>query len=88
MATTTTIETVGELGQRFSGAVLTPETPGYDEMRRVHNGLVDKRPAVIARCLNTADVVDAVTLGHERGSNSRSVVAATTSPAGRSPMAD
>jgi FAD/FMN-containing dehydrogenase len=67
MATTTTIETVGELGQRFSGAVLTPETPGYDEVRRVHNGLVDKRPAVIARCLNTADVVDAVTLGHERG---------------------
>jgi hypothetical protein len=49
MTTTATVETVGELGQRLTGAVLTPVSPGYDEVRRVHNGLVDKRPAVIAR---------------------------------------
>ncbi len=63
MTTMTTVETAAELGQRVSGAVLTPEDPGYDEVRRVHNGLVDKRPAVIARCLNTADVVHAVSRG-------------------------
>jgi hypothetical protein len=67
MTTMATVETVGELGQRLSRAVLTPVSPGCDEVRRVHNGLVDKRPAVIARCLNTADVVDAVTFGRERG---------------------
>ena len=36
--------------------------PGYDEARRVHNGLIDKRPAIIARCRGTADVADAVKL--------------------------
>ena len=49
-----------ELQEGFSGQVLTPASPGYDEARRVHNGLIDKRPALIARCLSTADVVDAV----------------------------
>ena len=54
------------LGEVFSGPVLAPGDPGYDEARRIHNGLIDKRPAVIARCLHTADVVDAVNFGRER----------------------
>src|SRR5215471_19374241 len=53
-----------ELARGFSGQVLRPEDPGYDEARRVHNGLVDKKPALIARCRGTADVVDAVKLAH------------------------
>jgi hypothetical protein len=48
------------LNASFSGAVLAPDDPGYDEARHIHNGLIDKRPALIARCLSTADVVDAV----------------------------
>jgi FAD/FMN-containing dehydrogenase len=51
----------------FSGQVLRPDDPGYDEARRVHNGLVDKRPALIARCRGTADVVAAVNLAREQG---------------------
>src|SRR5205814_1835842 len=39
--------------------------PGYDDVRRVHNGLIDKRPALIARCAGTADVADAVKLARE-----------------------
>ena len=35
---------------------------GYDEIRRVHNGRVDKRPALIARCRRIADIVEAVNL--------------------------
>jgi FAD/FMN-containing dehydrogenase len=46
----------------FSGQLLQPGAVGYDEARRVHNGLIDKRPALIARCLGVADVVDAVHL--------------------------
>jgi FAD/FMN-containing dehydrogenase len=39
----------------------------YEEARRVHNGLVDRRPALIARCHGTADVVDAVRFARETG---------------------
>ena len=49
-----------DLRTRFRGSVLTPADPGYDEARRVHNGMFVRRPAVVARCLGTADVVDAV----------------------------
>jgi FAD/FMN-containing dehydrogenase len=53
------------LRRSLSGDVIIPGDPGYDEVRRVHNGLIDKRPAVLARCLGTADVVDAVSAGRE-----------------------
>lgn len=42
------------------GAVLCPGDDGYDEARRIWNGMIDKRPRVIARCTGTADVIDAV----------------------------
>src|SRR6478735_8168036 len=61
------IEVPEELAASFSGELLAPDSPGYDVARRVHNGLVDKRPALIARCSNTADVRDAVNLGRETG---------------------
>ena len=47
----------------LSGPVLQPSDPDFDDVRRVHNGMIDRRPAMIARCLNTADVVDALALG-------------------------
>jgi FAD/FMN-containing dehydrogenase len=56
-----------QLGDALSGQVLAPGDPGYDEARRIHNRLIDKHPALIARCLHTADVVDAVTFGREEG---------------------
>jgi FAD/FMN-containing dehydrogenase len=51
----------------FSGTVLSPQDDGYDDTRRIHNGLIDKHPALIARCPNTADVVDAVNFGRQEG---------------------
>src|SRR5215470_12755316 len=45
---------------RLRGNLLTPADAGYDDARRIHNGMFDRRPAVIVRCLGTADVVDAV----------------------------
>ena len=52
---------------RFSGTVLAPDEPGYDEARAVHNGLIDKRPAVIVRCRTADDVVGALELARGAG---------------------
>jgi len=49
----------------FSGALLRPGDDGYEEARRVHNGLIDKRPALIARCRGTADIVAALAFARE-----------------------
>ncbi|MFC9847233.1 FAD-binding oxidoreductase [Streptomyces sp. NPDC060223] len=49
----------------LAGEVLAPDDPGYDEARSVHNGMIDRRPAVIAQCANEADVVRSVRFGRE-----------------------
>ena len=51
-----------QLAPSFTGQLLQPADAGYDTARRVHNGLIDKRPALIARCQGVADVADAVKL--------------------------
>lgn len=51
----------------FSGTILLPDDGDYDEVRRVHNGMIDRHPAVIARCIGTSDVVDALAFGIEHG---------------------
>ena len=51
---------VSDLATRFSGQLLQPTDSGYEGARKVHNGLVDKRPALILRCRGVADVVEAV----------------------------
>ena len=55
-------ELLEALSATFSGTVLLPGDDGYDEARRVHNGLIDRRPALIARCQGTADIADAIGL--------------------------
>jgi FAD/FMN-containing dehydrogenase len=51
-----------DLRAKLCGGVITPGDAGYDEARRIHNGMFLRRPALIARCLGTSDVVDAVRL--------------------------
>ena len=63
----TAIEAFEQAGRSFTGELLQPGDSGYDERRHVHNGLIDKRPAAIARCRGTADVVDAVKLARSLG---------------------
>ena len=60
-------EALDALAAAFSGTILRPDDAGYDEARRVHNGLIDRRPAVIARCAGTADIQDAVRLARSSG---------------------
>src|SRR5262245_32522735 len=54
-----------ELGTSFRGELLRPSSPGYDSGRRIWNGAIDRRPACIARCAGTADVVAAVRFARE-----------------------
>jgi FAD/FMN-containing dehydrogenase len=58
-------EAVSELANSFSGQLLTPADAKYEDARKVHNGLVDKRPALVARCQGVADVVDAIKLAQK-----------------------
>ena len=53
---------VSDVACRFSGQLLNATDVEYEEARKVHNGLIDKRPLLIARCRGVADVVDAVKL--------------------------
>jgi FAD/FMN-containing dehydrogenase len=55
-------EGVTQLAETFAGQLLQPTDTGYEEARRVHDGLVDKRPALIAQCRGLADIADAVNL--------------------------
>ena len=55
------------LAAQFGGTLLLPSDDGYDAARRVHNGLIDRRPALIAQCSGTADVAAAVRFGRESG---------------------
>ena len=56
-----------ELRAQVAGPVLSPADAGYEEARRVHNGMIDRRPALIARCNGTADVQAAVRFARARG---------------------
>jgi FAD/FMN-containing dehydrogenase len=56
-----------DLTARCSGVLLQPDDVGYDEARRLHNGMIDKRPALIARCRGSADVADAIGFARRHG---------------------
>src|SRR5215813_4662204 len=51
---------VTALSKSFNGRLLLPADAAWDVERRIHNGLVDKRPALIAQCLGSADIAGAV----------------------------
>jgi len=56
-----------ELGRSFAGDVLITGQPGYDDARTIWNAMVDKKPAVFARCATTEDVVRSVRLARRHG---------------------
>src|SRR5215213_1537183 len=57
---------IDELRTTFRGALLRPGEEGYDEARRVWNGAIDRRPALIARCAGADDVVAAIRFARDR----------------------
>jgi len=60
-------DAAAELAATFRGQLLRPMDADYEDARKVHNGLVDKRPALIARCRGVADVVAALDLTRRLG---------------------
>lgn len=58
---------LSELTATFRGQIITPADLGYDEHRKVWNGSIDRRPAVIARCAGVRDVIAAVKFAREHG---------------------
>jgi FAD/FMN-containing dehydrogenase len=59
-------ETVVErFGRGLRGELLRPDGTAYDEVRKVWNGLIDKHPALIARCAGVGDVIDSVNFARE-----------------------
>ena len=67
MAMTVDAQALSDLSRSVAGRALGPEDDGYDDARKVHNGLIDRRPAVIVRCANADDVAKAVRFGRESG---------------------
>jgi FAD/FMN-containing dehydrogenase len=54
-----------EFGTRFHGELIRPDSPAYDSARKVWNGMIDRRPAAIARCKTVADVQNAIRFARE-----------------------
>jgi FAD/FMN-containing dehydrogenase len=70
MATTTATGAgliTDEFRAAFRGELIEPGDAGYDEARAVYNGMIDRHPRLIARCVDAADVIAAVNLARESG---------------------
>jgi FAD/FMN-containing dehydrogenase len=57
---------IDQLAAGFRGRLIEPSDPRYDRARALYNGMIDKRPRLIAQCSNVADVVSAVRFGREQ----------------------
>jgi len=61
-----TASPLDELGDLLRGELITPAHDGYDESRKVWNGMIDKRPAAIARCTGVADIIEVVNYARDK----------------------
>jgi len=62
-----TTDQVEQLRSRVRGPVVQPGDADYESARKVYNGMIDKRPALIVRCVDEADVIAAVNTARESG---------------------
>ena len=58
---------IESLQDRVRGEVVEPGAPGYDEARKVYNGMHDRRPRAVVQCADAADVIAAVQTAHDAG---------------------
>jgi FAD/FMN-containing dehydrogenase len=69
LVTTPTFDasSIEALGSDFAGELIQPGDERYDETRQIWNAMIDKRPALIARCVGVSDVIQAVNFAREQG---------------------
>ncbi len=68
MASTSTAlspQSFDQFKSAFRGELIQAADPGYDIARKLYNGMIDKRPLLIAKCVDVADVIAAVKFGVE-----------------------
>jgi FAD/FMN-containing dehydrogenase len=58
---------IDALKANLRGELITPHGAGYDEARTLWNAMIERRPALIARCLGVADVRTCVNFARDRG---------------------
>ena len=58
-------EDIGQFRQSLRGRLITRSDSDYDEARSLYNAMIDKRPLLIAKCVDTADIIAAVNFGRE-----------------------
>lgn len=58
-------ETINQFRDRFRGQILTQEDAAYDDARKVYNAMISRKPRVIAKCADPADVMAAVSFARE-----------------------
>ncbi|MBA3497986.1 MAG: FAD-dependent oxidoreductase, partial [Gemmatimonadales bacterium] len=58
-------DTLDALRMRLRGLVVVPGDAGYEQSRTVWNGMIDRHPAMVARCLGVADVIACVQFARE-----------------------
>ena len=56
-------DAISKFAQSLRGPLIGRDHPEYDEARKLYNAMIDKRPYLIARCADAADVIAAVNFG-------------------------
>jgi FAD/FMN-containing dehydrogenase len=59
------LSAVAKLRSNFAGTIVQPSDQDYDKVRALHNGLIDKHPALIARCRNAAHIAASIDFSRE-----------------------
>ena len=60
-------ESIHQFRAQLRGELIEPGTATYDQARKVYNGMIDKKPRLIAKCVDAADVIAAVKFGRSSG---------------------
>ena len=56
---------IEEFAAQIRGELILPQDSNYDDTRKVYNAMIDKRPGMIVKCMDVADVINAVNFGRE-----------------------
>jgi len=65
MSAKLSVDLIKELKSRLRGALVEPGDSGYEEARKVYNAMIDKKPRLIATCVDVADVISCVNFARE-----------------------